>query len=312
MNIYTSIICTAVFVLLGWKYNFDSQLLKQHQAPPPCTIPVGANKPLQTSVRPIFFVHFHKSGGSSVCRIMQRQSRVNLTDPSNRLRTDLVWNNCNAAFGGFRERVDYYDTLQTCRQLETYTMDDAGIPFRRNNFVPIEVPFHDRMPCAPDKWRTFAIMRHPVERAVSNVAFHAQTEKDVMEWLSNKTIFPKRYLPHGYPVFNSIVIRQLLGRERFIDTRPVNQADLEQAQRQVDLFDAFIPLEYLMDSNILSLLNSTFPEYHDELLRYPVKANKNRANRTFDKAFLQRLEEENYYDLQLYQYVLKKHGLKES
>lgn len=271
------------------------------------------NKVENSTARPIFYVHFHKSGGSSVCKIMERSRKVNLTDPSNRLRSDdVVWNNCNAAMGGFRERADYYHTLQTCRQLETYTMNEEGIPFTRNNFVAIEIPFKDRMPCDSTKWRTFAIMRHPIERIYSNIAFHKQEEKDVIKWLNEKTIFPKRYLPHGYPVFQNIVIRQLLGRDRFINTKPVDEDDLRQAKSQVDLFDAFVPLEYLMEPQVLALLNQTVPEYHDELLRYPVKTNKNRANRTFnDDAFTKRITKENFYDLELYRYVLNKFEINE-
>ena len=71
---------------------------------------------------------------------------------------------------------------------------------------------------------------------------------------------PQSYLD-GYPVVNNMVIRQLLGRERFMDTRPVDENDLERAKIQLDACDAFVPLEYLQHESVLQLLNRTIPEY---------------------------------------------------
>lgn len=240
---------------------------------------------------------------------MQRQTAINLTDPMGRLRADLTSNNCNAAFAGPRDNVDWYHTLQTCRQLETYTNSEEGIPFERNNFVAIEVPLYDSLPCP--HWRTFAVMRNPVERVLSNMRYHRQSQETVMEWIDNPTIPTKQYLPEGYSNVNCMVIRQLLGRDRFLNVTSVNEMDLRQAKQLVDKFDAFVPLEYLLHENVTSLLKQMIPEYYDKMAEKPLILNRDTIKHVpLNETFLKLIAEENYYDSQLYMYVLSKFGIK--
>jgi hypothetical protein len=193
-------------------------------------------------------------------------------------------------------------------------MNQDGIPFMRNNFVAVEVPFHDAMPC-PGKWRSFAVMRNPIDRILSSMAFHVQKEQTVLQWITSphdyKVTPNDKFLSSGYPVVNSMVIRQLLGRERFVNVTPIDEEDFERAKKLVDSFTAFVPLEYLTHEKVLRLLNETIPEYHDELRKDAIVANKNKRNRRFGKAFIQKIAEENHYDSLLYDYVLTKIGIKE-
>ena len=108
-----------------------------------------------------------------------------------------------------------------------------------------------------------------------------------------------------------MVTRQLLGRTRYIDTRPIDEEDFKRAKQQVDQFDAFIPLEYLDHENVLRLLNRTIPEYYEGLVNNGnLVANQNsNATMQYSDAFVERLTEENVYDTKLYQYMLEKLGI---
>jgi hypothetical protein len=258
---------------------------------------------------PILFVHFQKAAGTTVCEIMKKQ--VNITDMMGNPRTT---GNCNVQVGGTQNHAPYYHSLQTCRLLEIYTeKHQTRVPFTRFNFVAVEVPFHDAMPCPG--FRSFALMRRPVERFVSLMRYQpSRFPKDkVVRWIDNKeasSIALRRGHMDGYPTVNSMVIRQLLGRRRFLNLTPVDDNDLESAKRQVDAFDAFVPMEYLMNEKVLQVLNRSIPEFVQGLTLSSVHKNKNQhPDMEFDEDFLKRIADENIYDSMLYQYVLDNFGI---
>jgi hypothetical protein len=72
---------------------------------------------------------------------------------------------------------------------------------------------------------------------------HADWKEDmILEYIRHKTPCPKKYFMNGYPIVNSMVIRQLLGRQWFIYTRSIGIEDLEKAKIIVDKYDAFVPI----------------------------------------------------------------------
>lgn len=300
----------------------------------------------------ILFVHFHKSGGTTVCSTFLQSSRVPLTDVNGNKRRPV--RNCNVESSGPRNDVDLYGGLQTCRILELYGVDLAtGEKFGRNNLVAVETPLMEPLPCRG--FRSFAVMRRPVSRLLSHMPYHRLAPEDYIRYMND----PKgermterergmtgRHVYVGYPIVNCFVIRMLLGRERYQDPRPVDATDLALAKRQVDDFDAFVPLEHLLHDNVLTLLKETVPEYHEGLIEHPHRQEKKARKRKGDddgdeedgegredggdegggegekakgkgklKAddpdFLKRLHEENEYDTMLYEYVLEKLGIVE-
>lgn len=92
--------------------------------------------------------------------------------------------------------------------------------------------------------------------------------------------------------------------------------DYQRAKRRVDLFDAFIPLEYLYNPKILRHLQRTIPEYHYGLLlnnggdeTLVVNQNVDKKTMHYSQAFIEQLTKENEYDTKLYRYVIEKLGI---
>jgi len=298
-SLLATLMCYTFIVSLEWRFNYSCS------SSPHAII---TDKPYNVSKKPaILFIHFQKSAGSSVCEIMSNQ--VNMTDMMGNVRKDVKTTNCNVEVGGPRDNARFYHTLQTCRLLEMYTTNDVGDLFQRNNFIVVEVPFQNAMPCPG--FRSFAVMREPVARFTSLMRFSRLDENKVLGWI-NKTQRknPFQYM-EGYPMVNNMVIRQLLGRDRFLNETPVDMVDLEKAKIQLDAFDAFVPLEYLENEKVMDLLRRTIPEYHEGLTRRPVVANENLLHKQedIDPAFLQKIADENVYDTMLYQYMLEKLGI---
>ena len=82
---------------------------------------------------PILFVHFHKSGGSSVCWTMSLAimiTNANGTKAGPR-------KNCNTPFSGPNANVQQHREEQICQNLHSYTDDKHNVT--RVNFVAIEV-----------------------------------------------------------------------------------------------------------------------------------------------------------------------------
>jgi hypothetical protein len=118
----------------------------------------------------------------------------------------------------------------------------------------------------------------------------------------------------GYPIVNSMVIRQLLGNKRSNDTRPVDQEDLSKAIKSFNSFYAFVPMEHLSHPNVRELLNKNVPEYLEgrRILNARRQSKQNTRNHPFynpDKRFLARITRENEFDILVYQYVLDKLGI---
>lgn len=278
------------------------------QSTPPSSTP----PPIPT--KPILFIHFHKSGGTRACALLKQS--INVTDASGRRvdeasltdnERDLL-GNCNAPFSGPNADVRLFSSLQTCRHLLPYAVDKDLKP--RINVVAVEVPFQDAMPC--QGFRSFAIMRHPVTRLLSHIAAHRNwNEQMIMRYARNRQPPFNNYYLDGYPIVNSMVIRQLLGRDRFVDPLPVNKVDLARAKAIVDKIDAFVPMEHLEHPAVEALLNKTVPEYLVSQRRLS-RAFKNKGKSkpySPSEAFVKVATEENKFDILLYEYVLAKFGL---
>jgi hypothetical protein len=261
-------------------------------------------------VKPILYLHFHKAGGTSVCKTVR--ANLNITDSKGRHipEQDLDSRNCNLPYIEPNSDAARHKQFQTCRYLTPLTTDENGTPFRRNNFVAVEVPFQEEMPCPG--FRSFAIMRDPIARVLSHIKFHNWSDAVIEKWIARRTPSPRSFLK-GYPVLNSMVIRQLLGRRRWMNPRPIDEEDFERAKQLVDSFDAFVPLEHLHHSNVHQLLNITVPEYYQGIQGMNISANVSTKRRPpSTDAFLRQITEENKYDIMLYQYMLEKLDLVQS
>lgn len=256
--------------------------------------------------RPILFSHFHKSGGSSVCQTMKKYSNIT-TRITNAQGDEIETRNCNAPYSGPKFNVTEYQQFQSCENLTPLTTDEQGRPFHRTNFLAVEVPYADEFPCPG--FRSFAIMRHPVSRLVSHMTFHGWNETTIRKWSKEHTPNPTSTYIEGYPIVNCMVIRELLGRKRYRNVQPVNQDDLERAKKRVDMFHAFVPLEYLHHVNVSRLLNDTIPEYYQALQVTNVTAKHQEKRRQPSDSFIHRITEENKFDIFLYQYMLQKLGI---
>lgn len=252
------------------------------------------------------------SGGTSVCDTMRlHQNQVNITNALGQKADDYLveLHNCNTEFTHPHLEDNHFRSVQNCRMLEPYTMDEAGIPFRRNNFLSVEIPFHESMPCP--RFRSFALMRDPFKRCLSHLSFKGIPEVIVLNWLRHKTPGTKsNFFIHGYSAVNNMVMRQLLGRARYLRPRPIDDKDFEQAKIQLDKFTAFVPLEFLRHEKVLALLNQTVPEYYEGLIENFSRSNEQPpTNLTYSENVIRRIQEENKYDTMLYDYMLKKLGL---
>ena len=81
-----------------------------------------------------------------------------------------------------------------------------------------------------------------------------------------------------YPCINNMVIRQLLGLERFLDPRPITQQDWNRARDIVNQFQVFVPTEQQQHPLVLQLLQDQLPEYHQALVRKQALHEKARSS----------------------------------
>jgi len=263
-------------------------------------------KEMTNGQKPILFVHFHKAGGTSVCAKMSNLTDFHITD-ANGFELPPRHRNCNTEMSGPLNDAKKYAGLQTCAHLVPYTLGEDGTPFRRNNFIAIEVPFLEKMPCAG--FRSFATIRDPVMRVLSHLNFERVDRDEFMKLLEGKRVSSSK-VHYGYPTINSMQIRLLLGRNRYLDPTPINDKDLERAKAIVDQFDAFIPLEFLSSPESISVLNRTVPEYiRAATLNEQDKYLTAKAYQDFHGDQIRLIEKENKHDILLYKYAAEKLGI---
>lgn len=150
-------------------------------------------------------------------------------------------------------------------------------------------------------------MRDPIDR----LALHLHAEglhhaTKLQHWAKSHARTPPDNWMCGHPVINSVVMRQLLGQDCFVDPRPVDKSDFVCAKRAVNQFDVFV--EHLNDASVLQLLQKNVPEYHEALVRLGIH-NETKTRREWPKpsgSDLGLMERENKFDIMLYQYILEK------
>lgn len=255
--------------------------------------------PNEDDKKTILFVHFHKSGGTMVCSTVLDFSSYNVTDLVGVDVRNGPFLNCNNPLSGPNLDRSLFDSMQTCTMMSLYN--------RVSDIVAVEVPLQENMPCPG--FLSFALIRNPIERVNSHMRAHRWTQDHIKHWAKERTGSSPTYYLDGYPIVNSMVIRQLLGRARFLDTTPVNPQDLEKAKHIVDKFDVFVPMEHLDHPRVSEIMQREIPEFYEAYQ----KRQKGRKNtiRTYknESEFARLLENENKYDSLLYEYVLNKFGI---
>ena len=123
---------------------------------------------------------------------------------------------------------------------------------------------HERQPQA---WSR-ALFQHGSSKAPSVFKTNQQNSH------SNHDIWVSRL----YPCINNMVIRQLLGLERFLDPRPITEQDWNRARDIVNQFQVFVPTEQQHHPLVLQLLQDQLPEYHQALVRKQALYEKARSS----------------------------------
>jgi len=292
-------------ITIGLEKGKTSQMITSNETTPTTTTTTRT----KTTANPVFFVHFAKSGGSSVCATMSKM--MNMTDiEGNR---DYKRSNCNTYFSDPHCKNAECRSRQTCDNFIPYTTDEHGVPFLRSNFLASEVPLRQELPCEPGNFRSFAIMRHPTARFISLLNYLPRLgEEEVIGWIVEKKHCKVAPCPasKGYQVTNSENIRQLLGQKRYTNPDPINEQDFERAKALIGKFDAFVPMEYLHHSAVLNILKDKIPEYYNGLIQLnrTTNVNKHKSEKPSAK-LLQLITQENKYDIMLYEYVLETLGI---
>ena len=284
---------------------------------------------------PILFLHFHKAGGTEVCRMMQtNQKLVTLTNQMGKKIIFPSAHNCNADRAGPRIDVRVQKRNRNsesqkpslrCQAFTNYTTDSTGrTPFVRNNFMAAEVPLDHAFSCP--NFRIFTLVRNPIARSQSHMKMKNWTP-DFIQSIFNSTQKPSQeprnllgaYVLRVYPSLDNMQIRQLLGLPRLLDIdRPIDEKDLKQAKALVDAMAVAVPTEQQLHPKVLKLFQERIPEYYAALqTRYRKNIKElngsppqpRHTHYNHKPAFVELLKQHNKYDMQLHEYLHTKLGI---
>lgn len=157
--------------------------------------------------------------------------------------------NCNLPGDGVFSQVrmwkegKLFDYKKDCNKRMKYAVEN-GV-----NFMGMESPYmmpREMFPCS-NHFITVTVMRDPMDRIVSNMRIHKNTEADVRRWLTKDAI-TGHVTSTGTNAYNNYYTRILLGHgmdKNFIPLDTVNRTHLEIAKGLLAKFDFVIPLHQM-------------------------------------------------------------------
>jgi len=187
----------------------------------------------QDSLKPLMFVHVHKSLGTWMCSIAKVSGASSADGPDCSELEDNCW--ASSAFG----------SKSTCaarmQQLSAHNW----------TFYEIErwIDFsEDAGDWCPEDLSYAIIMRHPLKRAASQMTANSQTIDDVKGWFEAPRVFNHREgFVYSHVSYDNFYVRTLCGIECFfLPPGTITETHLEEAKRRLEELDAVLIVEDLL------------------------------------------------------------------
>jgi len=191
---------------------------------------------------PVYFLHFHKSGGSTFCKIATSSGNSMLLNQEQK-----ITHNCNLPGDGPYSMIHMlhagvvYDYKRSCSQRSEFIKNNSV-----SYFAVESPPFHLDYPC-PEHFVSMTVLREPIERIMSNMRIHNITKEMAIWWLHKDRVIEHKTV-RGSNAFNNHYTRIFLGHDRYFDPLDsFTKRDLDWVKAKLRQFDFVIPLDKLND-----------------------------------------------------------------
>mmetsp|Transcript_17383 Transcript_17383/g.47160 ORF Transcript_17383/g.47160 Transcript_17383/m.47160 type:complete len:319 (-) Transcript_17383:117-1073(-) len=187
----------------------------------------------QDSLKPLMFIHVHKSLGSWMCWVVQFVGGSSIDHQDCSAPDDTCW--ASSAF-------DYKSTCAArVQQLNAHNW----------TFYEIErwIDFaEDAGDWCPEELSYAIIMRDPVKRAASQMTANKQTIDDIKGWFESPRVFNRREgFVSSHVSYDNFYVRTLCGVECFfLPPGAITEAHLEKAKKRLEELDAVLMVEDLL------------------------------------------------------------------
>ena len=235
--------------------------------------------------KPIRFPHFHKVGGTTVCRTALRyKEKVGKGGNCNTLK-----DNAQALIGQSKKAKEYQQ--RSC--------DQRWESIQKLSFTAMET-FLEEHTC-PHMFHYVVMVRPPLDRMRSHLNSHQMDAKETVNWLKGgKKPSVKLILGGRIAFFDNYYIRFLLGPDVFfLPPFSITRNHLEQAKQKLkDTFAVVIPLYH---QEVASECLQVVTRWQENVLR---QSNSGKHKASQDSYSLKYLDELNALDVELYEYAL--------
>lgn len=204
----------------------------------------GMTNVLETKDR-WYFLHFHKSAGTTLCGIMRNSEDVLALSPHEHAH------NCNSRADIRREDVYAQaqeprsnDTLDTCTRLALEYTEEEVTVISRETWFDYARSSSTAIPdtLCPDI-HYITVMREPVSRILSHLKFEEVVAAEALEWIRGTAAFPLENKHLGVFMLDNFYIRTLLFEDAFyLPLGAINETHLERAKLLLSQFYLVVPL----------------------------------------------------------------------
>lgn len=200
-----------------------------------------------------FALHFHKAGGSSLCRLAV-QNGLGAAGVGKHKRLGF---NCNI-LGDDPGHLGFHVNTQASPhgQAEGAFTCDKRLAYMREHglgFSAVERWLFPPEICV-DRFVYVTVLRDPITRVQSSVRFHRQQSPQLaLQWATHHSFSSEAPISNGSPSVDNFYVRTLAGRAAY--TRPLGHltdADLTAARRMLAQFEVVMILEHL-DRDVVQL-----------------------------------------------------------
>mmetsp|Transcript_15530 Transcript_15530/g.22709 ORF Transcript_15530/g.22709 Transcript_15530/m.22709 type:complete len:358 (-) Transcript_15530:622-1695(-) len=268
-------------------------------------------EPLKESDTPVYW-HIPKSSGTSMkryygCMGLTAASETGIIDGHDKDETIQVWQRGNEKFPGLKLVNVDTSTREGIARAKKLGLAQSGLA----DIVFAPLPSYALTMFDPDhKARFFALFRHPIERAVSmfyyrqvaswerdpNVYKPDLAKVDIEDWLKNRG---------GKADVSNFLMSSLLGKRYF------SEKDLEKA-KEILRSKVLVGLLSKMEESVQHFdtyfgwyeNNEKRSKCQDSAIQKGVNRNPHESVEEGSEAW-ELLADLNYYDLQLYEYILE-------